>query len=231
MRQLEVCAADIESVMAAAAGGARRVELCSGLSEDGMTPSAGFIREALKVKNIKIHVLVRHRPGDFVYAPQEIDIMCDDILQMRQWGVHGVVMGALTAEGDVDMEACRRMMACAEGMSVTFHRAFDVCRNARQALEEIISLGCDRILTSGQARTATAGAARLRELHKQAAGRIILLAGGGVTPLNAAELLRLSGVDELHGSLRTAKKALKGSTRLRTDPGLVRQMIEIIQQL
>lgn len=201
---LEVCAGDIDSVIAAAQGGASRVELCSALGEGGVTPSIGFIRSALKVPGIRVHVLIRSRGGDFLYAPQEVDCMVDDIVAAREAGAHGVVIGALTPEGEIDMNACRKMMEAAAGISVTFHRAFDLCRDPFKALEDIISLGCDRILTSGQAQTALEGKENLAELVKQADGRIIILAGAGVSQSNAAEILNASGTGEIHASARTS---------------------------
>lgn len=201
---LEVCAGDIDSVIAAAQGGASRVELCSALGEGGVTPSIGFIRSALKVPGIRVHVLIRPRGGDFLYTPQEVDCMVDDIVAAREAGAHGVVIGALTPEGEIDMNACRKMMEAAAGISVTFHRAFDLCRDPFKALEDIISLGCDRILTSGQAQTALEGKENLAELVKQADGRIIILAGAGVSQSNAAEILNASGTGEIHASARTS---------------------------
>ncbi|MDE5836540.1 MAG: copper homeostasis protein CutC, partial [Paramuribaculum sp.] len=201
---LEVCAGDIDSVIAAAQGGASRVELCTALGEGGVTPSIGFIRSALKVPGIRVHVLIRPRGGDFLYTPQEVDCMVDDIVAAREAGVHGVVIGALTPDGEIDMNACRKMMEAAAGISVTFHRAFDLCRDPFKALEDIISLGCDRILTSGQAQTALEGKENLAELVKQADGRIIILAGAGVSQSNAAEILNASGTGEIHASARTS---------------------------
>lgn len=201
---LEVCAGDIDSVIAAAAGGASRVELCSALGEGGVTPSIGFIRSALKVPGIKVHVLIRPRGGDFLYTPEEVDCMVDDIVAAREAGVQGVVIGALTPEGDIDVDACRKMVAAAAGISVTFHRAFDLCRDPRKALEDIITLGCDRILTSGQAQTALEGKQKLAELVRQANGRIIILAGAGVSQHNAAEILSASGTNEIHASARAS---------------------------
>ncbi|MDE6049254.1 MAG: copper homeostasis protein CutC [Paramuribaculum sp.] len=201
---LEVCAGDIDSVIAAAAGGASRVELCSALGEGGVTPSIGFIRSALKVPGIRVHVLIRPRGGDFLYTPDEVDCMVDDIVAAREAGVQGVVIGALTPDGEIDMPACRKMVEAAAGISVTFHRAFDLCRDPFKALEEIISLGCDRILTSGQAQSALEGKNTLAELVRLADGRIIILAGAGVSQSNAAEIIKSSGTNEIHASARAA---------------------------
>lgn len=198
---LEVCCGDLQSVAAAVAGGADRVELCAALSVDGLTPSVGMIKEAMKM-GIKVQVLIRPREGDFVYTEQEVACMEHDIHVCKELGVNGVVIGALTAEGDIDLNCCERLMSVAEGLSVTFHRAFDQCRNPRKALEEIIRLGCDRILTSGQASTALEGAALLRDIVAQADGRISIMPGAGVTPENATRILQATGAKEIHGSLR-----------------------------
>lgn len=203
-KKLEVCCGDIDSVAAAAAGGADRVELCSALGEGGVTPSLGFIRRALEAADaMRVHVLIRPRGGDFLYDKREVDCMVDDIVAAREAGAHGVVIGALTPDGDVDMEACRRMMEAAAGMSVTFHRAFDLCRDETAALEDIIALGCDRLLTSGRAQSALEGVDTLARLAEQGKGRIIILAGAGVNPSNAAEILERSGCSEIHASARS----------------------------
>ena len=165
---LEVCAGDIESVYAASRGEAQRVELCSALADGGITPSTGFIRQAVRVPGMKVHVLIRPRGGDFLYTPEEVASMTDDIVAAREAGAHGVVIGALTPDGDIDMDACRQMMEAASGMNVTFHRAFDLCRDPFEALDHIIALGCNRLLTSGQAASALDGAPMLRQLVDRA---------------------------------------------------------------
>ena len=133
--QLEICAADMHSVHAAANGGANRVELCSGLAEGGMTPSAGFVAAALKTPGIKVHVLIRPRPWDFLYDDEEAGIMLHDIKTMRELGADGVVIGALTPDGDVDMALCRKLVSEAGDMSITFHRAFDLVRSPKKLLK------------------------------------------------------------------------------------------------
>lgn len=156
--QFEVCANSVESCVAAQAGGAHRVELCAGIPEGRTTPSFGdivIVREALI--STKLHVIIRPRGGDFLYSPIEQRIMLKDIDNARRLGADGVVFGCLTADGEVDIPLMEQLMEAAQGMSVTFHRAFDVCRNPQKALEEIISLGCDSILTSGQQPTAEQG--------------------------------------------------------------------------
>lgn len=201
MKKLEVCCADIESVWAAKEGGAHRIELCEALELDGLTPSEVLIRQAIAT-GMPVQVLIRVREGNFVYSSEEVETMAVSIRLAKELGAHGVVIGALTPEGQVDKPAIARMMEEAEGMSVTFHRAFDVCRDPLQALEEIIALGCHRLLTSGQQHSAFAGIPLLRQLTTQAAGRIIIMPGAGVNPQNAMHILTETGATEIHGSLR-----------------------------
>lgn len=201
IRILEVCADSIDSVVAAAKGGAARVELCSGLAEGGITPSVGLVRAALR-QGIKVNVLIRPRGGDFIYSPEETECMIDDVKAVVAEGVNGVVIGALTSDGDVDMDVCRRLIAAAGDAEITFHRAFDVCRDPERALEDIVSLGCHRLLTSGQAPTAELGIEMLARLHRQSAGRISIMAGSGVGESNARKIVTGSGVNELHASAR-----------------------------
>ncbi|RHJ52964.1 copper homeostasis protein CutC [Bacteroides sp. AM10-21B] len=199
----EVCANSVESCMAAQAGGADRVELCAGIPEGGTTPSYGNIviaREALQ--NTRLHVIIRPRGGDFLYSPTEQRIMLKDIDNARRLEADGVVLGCLTADGEVDIPLMKQFMEAAQDISVTFHRAFDVCRNPQKALEDIISLGCDRILTSGQQLSAEMGIPLLKELQQQAAGRITLLAGCGVNETNIARIARETGIHEFHFSAR-----------------------------
>lgn len=202
MATLEICVGSIESVLAARKGGAERVELCAALEVGGITPSAGLIAAAREVPDLKLHVLIRPRGGDFLYDAHEARCMEHDIRLCRTLGADGVVIGALTAEGDVDVALCRRLVQAAEGMSITFHRAFDMCREPYRALEEIIGLGCHRLLTSGQAATALEGADIIKQLKTRVAGRLILMPGCGVSSTNAAEILRATGTTEIHASAR-----------------------------
>lgn len=202
MKILEICAGSVESAIAARDGGAQRIELCAALEVGGVTPSAGLIAEARKVNGLTLNVIIRPRGGDFLYNEYEVACMEEDIRTCRSLGVDGVVIGALTAEGDIDSAACQRLINAAEGMSVTFHRAFDMCRNPQKALEELIALGCHRVLTSGQAATAQTGIPLLKELVKQADNRIIIMPGCGVSSANAAAILQATGATEIHASAR-----------------------------
>lgn len=202
MAILEICAGSVESAVAARNGGAKRIELCAALEIGGVTPSAGLIKEARKIEGLILNVIIRPRGGDFLYNEYEIACMEEDIRLCKTLGVDGVVIGALTPDGDVDTATCKRLIAASDGMSVTFHRAFDMCRNPRKALEELITLGCHRVLTSGQAATAQAGIPLLRELVEQAARRIIIMPGCGVSSANAAAILQATGATEIHASAR-----------------------------
>lgn len=202
MALLEICAGSVESAIAARDGGAHRIELCAALEIGGVTPSAGVITEARKVEGMTLNVIIRPRGGDFLYSEHEIACMEQDIRKCAELGVDGVVIGALTTEGDIDTATCKRLIAAADGMSITFHRAFDMCRNPKEALEQLISLGCHRVLTSGQAATAEAGIPLLKELVEQAAGRIIIMPGCGVNSSNAAAILQSTGACEIHASAR-----------------------------
>ena len=217
---LEVCCADLHSVRAAIEGGAHRVELCQALGLDGLTPSAGMIETAVGM-GIPVQVLIRPREGDFVYDEDEVLCMQRDIRHAKQLGVHGVVIGALKPDGSIDSETVRRLVSEAEGLSITFHRAFDVCAQPLEALEQIIALGCHRLLTSGQAPTAEQGIPFLRKLVEQAAGRISIMPGAGVNSQNAHRILSETGAREIHGSLRSGGH---------TDPEQVRAVVKAIVQ-
>lgn len=199
---MEICAGSVESAIAARDGGAQRIELCAALEIGGVTPSAGVITEARKVEGLVLNVIIRPRGGDFLYNGYEVACMEKDICTCKRLGADGVVIGALTAEGDIDTATCKRLIAAADGMSITFHRAFDMCRKPKEALEQLISLGCHRVLTSGQAATAEAGIPLLKELVQQAGERIIIMPGCGVNSGNAANILHATGAGEIHASAR-----------------------------
>lgn len=201
--QFEICTNSVESCVAAQEGGADRVELCAGIPEGGTTPSYGEIATAREVlKSTRLHVIIRPRGGDFLYSTLEAKAMLKDIEMAKQLGADGVVFGCLTADGEIDMHLMRQLMEASQGLSVTFHRAFDVCKNPQKALEQIIELGCNRILTSGQQATTEQGIPLLKELQRQADGRIILLAGCGVNEKNIAHIAAETGIQEFHFSAR-----------------------------
>ena len=202
--KIEICANSVESAVKAQEGGAYRVELCAGIPEGGTTPSFGDIRMARQLlKETKLHVIIRPRGGDFLYTALELEIMLHDIKVAKQLGADGVVFGCLTAEGDIDMPAMRKLMNAVGDMNVTFHRAFDMCRNPKEALEQIIELGCSRILTSGQETNAVKGIPLLKDLISQADGRIIIMPGCGVNPNNILQIAEGTGATEFHFSGRS----------------------------
>lgn len=204
MYKFEVCANSVESCVEAQRGGADRVELCAGIPEGGTTPSYGDIVMARKLLiTTKLHVIIRPRGGDFLYSDLEREIMLEDVRMARRLGVDGVVFGVLTSDGDIDMDFMRQLMAESEGMLVTFHRAFDVCRNPFVALEQIIELGCDRILTSGQMPKAEDGVDLLKQLVEKAGDRIIIMPGCGVNAGNIAKIAQITGAKEFHFSARS----------------------------
>ena len=205
--------------MAAQEGGARRIELCSRLEVGGVTPSDEIIREVLECVSIPVNVLVRPREGDFVYGVDEADEIIATINRCKEQGVNGIVVGALTKDADIDVPVMKQFMKAAEPLEVTFHRAFDECRDPQKALEDIISLGCKRLLTSGQAPSAPEGAALIKELIDQAAGRIIIMPGAGIKPENIAALVKTTGATEYHGSARGKSGA--------TDRAVVRATAEM----
>ena len=211
MAILEVCCGNLESVDAAVAGGARRIELCADLELDGLTPPMAWLRAVKgRYPDLTVHVLIRPREGGFVYSPEEADLMALQVEAALAFGADGLVLGCLTDEGDVDIALMEQQVSLAGSFnpdhraSITFHRAFDICRHPFEALEQLIGLGCDRVLTSGQEATAEAGAAMLRDLNRRARGRIGILPGGGVTPENAARILALTGCTEIHASASVA---------------------------
>ena len=203
--KIEICANSVESAVKAQEGGAYRVELCAGIPEGGTTPSFGDIRMARQMlQQTKLHVIIRPRGGDFLYSQLEQEIMLHDIKVARQLGADGVVFGCLTAEGNVDKPAMKKLMNAVGNMNVTFHRAFDMCRNPREALEDIIELGCSRILTSGLEANALKGIPTLKELVKQADGRIIIMPGCGINPSNIHQIAEETGAIEFHFSGRSS---------------------------
>lgn len=201
--KLEICANSVTSCLEAQKGGAYRVELCAGIPEGGTTPSYGDISLARELlKETKLNVIIRPRGGDFLYSDLEHRIMLKDIEICRKLGVDGVVIGCLTPEGDVDMQRNSELIETAGEMSVTFHRAFDMCRNPFQALEDIISMGCKIILTSGQQPKAEQGIPLLKKLTEQAHGRIVIMPGSGVNAQNIAKIAQETGAKEFHLSAR-----------------------------
>lgn len=231
---LEIASDGLGSALAAAEGGADRVELFANSAVGGTTPSAGAIAAARAALAIPLHVLIRPRAGDFLYSRAECAAMRHDIELCVRMRCEGVVIGALDAAGDVDVAICRELVAAAGPLAVTFHRAFDVARDQRAALEAIITLGCSRVLTSGGCAGAPEGAAVIAGLVRQAAGRLTILAGAGITPAQVAPLVAATGVREIHASASATRTSATQHRNIavrgldpdwtQTDSGRVREL-------
>lgn len=200
---MEVCANSLASAIAAQNGGAIRVELCDNLAEGGTTPSHGQIELAKKMLKIKVYPIVRPRGGDFLYSDLEFELIKADIKTCKALKCDGIVTGVLNADGRVDMDKCAELIALAAPMPVTFHRAFDMSNDLEQALEDIISLGFERILTSGGAASAMEGADKIAGLIRQAEGRIIIMPGAGISTVNITALIQRTGATEFHASAKS----------------------------
>lgn len=195
---LEACVDSVESAVAAEQGGASRIELCSDLLEGGLTPGPGMMRVAREAIEIPIMVMVRPRGGDFCYSDFEYRAMLHDIAAAKEAGANGVVLGILRPDGTVDAERTRAAMEVAGPLEVTFHRAFDMTRDPFEALDVLVSLGVQRVLTSGQEASAAEGVDLIAELIRRASGRIVVMPGGGITSRNAGKIVATTGAREIH---------------------------------
>ena len=203
----EACVDSIESALAAQEGGADRIELCADLIEGGTTPSAGTIDLACKHVNIPIMVMIRPRGGDFFYSNLEFNEMKRDIEFIKQFNVAGIVLGILREDGTVDKERTKTLIQLARPMQITFHRAFDMTRNPFEALDDLIDLGVERVLTSGQESNVVEGMETLKKLVEKAGDKIIIMPGGGVNENNVSEIISGCGVKEIHASAREKKES------------------------
>lgn len=205
--QLEVCIDSLESLQHALIGGATRIELCSSLALGGLTPSAGLMKMAAQTSTVPVFSMIRARQGDFLYSEADLAAMLIDIEMAAHAGLQGVVFGALTADGDIDITATRAVVNKARelGLAVTFHRAIDLCRNLVEAVTLLASLGCERILTSGGASNALEGADTIRAMHAAAQGKISIMAGAGVNAGNIAAIHQMTGIHEFHLSGKTSR--------------------------
>lgn len=240
-RLFEICVEGVDGAVAAQDGGGDRIELCASLMEGGITPSFGTIRAALKLCWKPIHVILRPRGGDFLYSDAEFASMLDDAREIARMNAAGIVIGCLTADGRIDEARMQALAEAAQPLSVTCHRAFDMTRDPAEALEALIRCGVQRVLTSGQKSTAVEAIPLLKKLNEQAAGRIIVMACGELTPDNIAEVVRETGGREFHfAALKATPSGMHyrnpavgmGGTELdreytntATDPELVRATI------
>ena len=251
---LEICTNSIHSALAAKAGGANRIELCQDLEHGGITPSYGLIKAVqASIGGMDLFVLIRPRPGNFVYDDHEFEIMRRDIELCRDLGCNGVVLGVLDETGRVDLKRCKELVDLARPMQVTFHRAFDDCQNQERALEQVIEMGCERVLTSGGQASAIDGIEQIARLVKQAKGealsdfrgmsvelmspgRIIIMPGAGITSYEVRRLLDEAGVKEVHASAKRCLPPAPGvvslfsSGLLETDPTTVANMVRLMNK-
>lgn len=218
--EIEICCGSIQSAANAKAAGATRIELCQNLNEGGTTPSYATIKQCVEDLHLDVFVLVRPRPGDFVYNDVEIQNMLEDVRICKELGVAGVVVGFLHPDGSIDTKLTHWFVETAAPVPVTFHRAFDRCKDWRKSLEEVITCGCKRILTSGCQPTAMEGKETLKELVRLAGDRITILVGSGVRPDNARALVEFTHAKEIHGSCK-----------VRTDGGYEETDTETVKQL
>jgi copper homeostasis protein len=239
---IEACVDSVASALAAERGGAGRLELCDNLFDGGTTPSAGMIAAVKAAVRIPVFVIVRPRGGTFVHSADEVGVMRLDIEAARMLGADGVVLGALTHEGKLDVEQLKPLLDAAAPLPVTFHRAFDLARDQDQALEALIHLRVARVLTSGGAPTAIEGVERIAALVRRAGGQIAVMAGGGVREETVQEIVHRSGVSEVHvrgtrllrsaGSTASAirlRKALPSDENAweGTDEGRIREFVRL----
>ena len=242
---LEVCADSVESVLAAESGGATRIELCQNLVIGGTTPDASLFKEIRRYSDICIHILIRPRYGDFLYSDYEFDIMKDEISMFRELGAQGVVIGMLRPDGHLDLERMAGLKEAGD-MSVTLHRAFDVCADPMEAMEQAIELGINTILTSGQKECCTQGADLLAELQEKSQGRIVIQAGAGVDaeavkilyPKTGIQAYHMSGKKVLDSAMKYRKEgvsmglpSISEYELMRTDEAKVKEVKELLERL
>ncbi len=200
----EVCIDSLASAKAAQEGGAQRVELCDNLIEGGTTPSFGMVKVVCQHTSLAVMVMIRPRGGDFLYNEEELEIMAEDIQHFKQLPIKGFVFGLLKKDGTIDIENAKKLIALSRPFEVAFHRAFDMSLNPSEALETLIDLGVDRLLTSGQKLNAFEGRMLLKQLHQQAAGRITIMPGAGINEENIQEIIRMTGASEFHASAKAS---------------------------
>lgn len=227
----EVCADTLNSAITADIYGAERIELCQGLSDDGLTPSPALTKYCCENLHLDVCVLIRPRGGDFCYNEKEYQLIKDDVLFCKEAGAEAVVVGFLSPDGEVEKDRLKEIVEISAPMDVVFHRAFDYTADQAKALEELIECGCKRVLTSGGAKSALEGADSLRKLNEQAAGRIEILAGGGVSAQNVAEIIGVSGCNQVHFSGKHTITGHRGRKHTETDPEAVKAIKEITDRL
>ena len=199
---IEIATSDFVTTKAAVEGGADRIELCANLAEGGTTPSYGHIRQCREAFDVLIYPIIRPRGGDFLFTDEEFSIMLHDVQLCKQLNCDGVVVGALNTDGSIDIKRTSQLVEAAYPLGVTFHRAFDRCSNPFEAMELLIRIGCERILTSGQKPTAPDAVEMIDQLNREADDRIIIMPGSGVRKENIKMIAEKTGCTEFHSSLR-----------------------------
>ncbi|XP_076759407.1 copper homeostasis protein cutC homolog [Xylocopa sonorina] len=235
---MEICIDSLESARNAIEGGATRLEICTALSEGGLTPTPGFLQKIKSFSPAPLYAMLRIRSGNFVYTEEEMEVMLQDLRILKECGADGFVFGALTEENEINVQFCKNVLAAARPLPVTFHRAFDEVNDPLQSLEVLIGLGFERILTSGQQDTAEEGLELIRKLVEKAQNRIIVMPGSGITKENILRIKMESGAKEFHASAKTnvttgdTNKTRTGTNKEIcinvTDGTLVQEMIQII---
>ncbi|XP_065225687.1 copper homeostasis protein cutC homolog [Planococcus citri] len=238
---MEVCIDNIQSAINAAASGASRIELCTALSEGGLTPSVGFLKIVKQLVHIPIFVMLRPRRGNFVYTKDELDILKQDAIELKNAGADGVVFGILKEDGTIDEQSCQDILNITRPLPATFHRAFDVLRDPTSSLDVLINLGFSRVLTSGQKPRAEDGLDLIRQLVELSQGRIIIMPGSGVNENNIGRIME-TGVREVHASARsTVRLNFQSDTEvamgssddnelLVTDVKIVRTIVSVVNK-
>ncbi|WP_026462522.1 copper homeostasis protein CutC [Adhaeribacter aquaticus] len=236
--KLEICVSSMPSALKAQKGGADRIELCDNMAEGGTTPSFGLIKVCKEKLTIPVFPIIRPRGGNFVYTAEEFEVMQTDILACKSLGCEGVVLGLLNLNKTIDTERCAALIALARPMQVTFHRAFDACHNLEKALEAIISLGCERVLTSGGEAYAAQGLSKIEALVKRAKDRLVVMPGSGINVNNLADIVLQSGATEFHSTAKTTlpaaltpPKLFSDSPLLQTNSKQVKEMKNILLSL
>lgn len=235
---MEICIDSLESARNAVEGGASRLEICSALSEGGLTPSPGLIQQIRSFTLIPLYAMIRIRCGDFVYSPEEINAMLHDLKILKEHQVNGFVFGALTSHCEIDIVACKKIISAAHPLPVTFSRAFDLTTDPIKSMELLADLGFQRILTSGQKNTALEGLDLIKTLLLKAQ-KIVIMPGAGITKDNIREIMK-SGAKEFHASAKRRKMIIYNVNRVKmgtneddfvnvTDKDLVKELVEIIK--
>ncbi len=240
--KIEICVDSVESAVNAQAAGANRIELCNSLFEGGTTPSSGIVSSARENLSIDLHVIIRPRGGDFLYSDLEYDIMRRDIDICGEYGVDGIVIGMLRPDGEIDVERTAKLIDLARPMTATFHRAFDMCADPLHGLQDVISSGSSRLLTSGQNNLAVEGIELIKKLVQKAGTKLIIMPGSGINESNIEQIARSTGATEFHLSGREATESgmifrreginigeTPGFSKKVADPQKIKNIIDILK--